>query len=102
MVVYTAGISRKVSAHYPGRSHQPRVGYGEKSAAVSVSRTKYSKYFDAVLMMRAGPSESAYRRRFQTAFMLLSLKGMVVSDKGKGIIKDVRYVLRRRTQVNHL
>ena len=42
------------------------------------------KYFGALRMMREGPSEPAFRRRFQTAFMLLSLKDLVVSDKGKG------------------
>ena len=52
-------------------------------------------------MMRAGPSESAFRRRFQTAFMLLDLKGLVRSDKGKGILKDVRCVIERRTKVNY-
>ncbi len=52
-------------------------------------------------MMRAGPSESAFRRRFQTAFMLLGLKGLVRSDKGKGILKDVRCVIERRTKVNY-
>lgn len=35
-------------------------------------------------MMRAGPSESSFRRGFQTTFMLLCLRDMVVSDKGKG------------------
>ena len=45
------------------------------------------KYFGALRMMREGPSEPAFRRRFQTTFMLLCLKGMVVSDKGKGLIE---------------
>ncbi len=49
----------------PGEISASRVE-GEKSAEASVSRTKYSRYFGAVLMMRAGPSESAFRRRFQT------------------------------------
>ena len=57
---------------------------GRKSAEASVSRTKYRRYFDAVRMMRAGPSESSFRRGFQTTFMLLCLRDMVVSDKGKG------------------
>ena len=40
--------------------------------------------------MKAGPSVSAFRRRYQTTFMLLVLKGLVGSDKGKGIHKGVR------------
>jgi hypothetical protein len=36
-------------------------------------------------MMMGGPSESVNRYRFQTAFMLLRLNAVVVSDKGKGI-----------------
>jgi hypothetical protein len=51
--------------------------------------------------MRVGPSESAFRRRPQTTFMLLGLKGSVRSDKGKGINKDVRCVIERRTKVNY-
>ncbi len=41
-------------------------------------------------MMRVGPSEPTFRRGFQTTFMLLDLKGLVRSDKGKGISKGVR------------
>lgn len=52
-------------------------------------------------MMRVGPSESAFRRGLQTAFMLLDLKGLVRSDKGKGIHIDVKYVIERRTKVNY-
>ena len=51
--------------------------------------------------MRVGPLKSTFRRRFQTAFMLLDLRGLVRSDKGKGIVKGVRYVIERRTKVNH-
>ena len=39
---------------------------------------------NAVQMMREGPSESAYRRRLQTASKLLELKALVVSIRGKG------------------
>lgn len=37
--------------------------------------------------MRVGLSESECRFWFQTAFMLLRLNAVVVSDKGKGISK---------------
>jgi len=50
--------------------------------------------------MRVGLSKSVNRHWFQTAIMLLRLKAVVVSDNGKGIIKSVRWVLRRWTQVN--
>ncbi|MCK4988973.1 MAG: hypothetical protein KAS29_00750, partial [Bacteroidales bacterium] len=56
----------------------------KESAEPSVSRTEHGKCFDALQMMREGPSEPAFRRRFQTTFMLLSLRDLVVSDKGKG------------------
>jgi hypothetical protein len=40
--------------------------------------------------MGEGLPKAAYRSSFQTAFMLLWLNAVVVSDKGKGIIKGVR------------
>ncbi|MEX2593943.1 MAG: hypothetical protein WD426_14300 [Anditalea sp.] len=39
---------------------------------------------DAVQMMGAGPSDSGYRPRLQTASKLLRLKAVVVSVRGKG------------------
>ncbi|MFT4092493.1 MAG: hypothetical protein QM640_02550 [Niabella sp.] len=35
--------------------------------------------------MMAGPSVAACRSRYQATFILLRLKAVVVSDKGKGI-----------------
>jgi len=44
-------------------------------------------------MMGAGLPEAAYRSSFQTTSKLMWLSTVVVSVRGKGIIKSVRCVL---------
>jgi len=115
--VYSTGIWRESLRSYPGRSagqlpegDAPPEGTRfcsntqlapQKSAEASVSRIRYGNSLMLFLMMRVGPSISVFRHRSQTTFMLLDLRGSVRSDKGKGILKDVRYVVERRTRVNY-
>jgi hypothetical protein len=76
------------------------MAHSEVSSGQCVTN-KVWEFLNAVLMMRVGPSISVFRHRSQTTFMLLDLRGSVRSDKGKGILKDVRYVVERRMRVNY-
>lgn len=49
--------------------------------------------FSAEQKMKVGPSVSEYRFRYQTTSMLLRLNAVVVSDRGKGLVSGIRYVL---------
>ena len=51
-------------------------------------------------MMEVAPPESLFTQWFQTAIRCL-VKSEGTERYGKSLIKEIRYVLRRRTQVNY-